>query len=170
MSGTYYRSSRVISKNNARNYLSSNVKIPAPIEYIASEAFQKKTKISSVCFPDTLKNIGARTFQGCTLLKEVLLPTQVENMGSNVFSQCNSLKKVILPQALSSIPRAAFQENRKLGCVIFPMIHRFPGSAPKLFHSVPPWNPFSCLPHLPSSKTVLFTAVKISVPWISRKV
>ena len=96
MSGTYYRSSRVISKNNARNYLSSNVKIPAPIEYIASEAFQKKTKISSVCFPDTLKNIGARTFQ------------------------CNSLKKVILPQALSSIPRAAFQENRKLGCVIFP--------------------------------------------------
>lgn len=50
MSGTYYRSSRVISKNNARNYLSSNVKIPAPIEYIASEAFQKKTKISSVCF------------------------------------------------------------------------------------------------------------------------
>lgn len=66
MSGTYYRSSRVISKNNARNYLSSNVKIPAPIEYIASEAFQKKTKISSVCFPDTLKNIGARTFQGCS--------------------------------------------------------------------------------------------------------
>ena len=39
MSGTYYRSNRVISKTNARNYLSQNVKIPAPVEYIASEAF-----------------------------------------------------------------------------------------------------------------------------------
>ena len=114
MSGTYYRSSRVISKNNARNYLSSNVKIPAPIEYIASEAFQKKTKISSVCFPDTLKNIGARTFQGCTLLKEVLLPTQVENMGSNVFSQCNSLKKVILPQALLLSREPPFRRTESL--------------------------------------------------------
>ena len=97
-------------------------------EVIYHQAFQNRTKITSITIPDNVKAIGDEAFTGCTALvnlavkgdglrgvgdkafygntalKSVTLPDEMEYIGDYAFAGCSSLTEFRFPYGITEIP------------------------------------------------------------------
>lgn len=75
---------------------------------IASAAFRKCAKITSVIIPSSVVNIGFISFVDCDLLKSVRILDGVKKISDYAFSICRSLNSVIIPDSVTEIGQNAF--------------------------------------------------------------
>ena len=110
----------VISRKNAKRYLSEHLIFPENVTSIEEEAFMRQPCIKKITFPEGLEHIGARTFQDCIHLEELNLPDSLTAFDKEAFSGCKGLTTVNLPSSLKNIPDKAFYKCRKLENILLP--------------------------------------------------
>lgn len=97
----------------------SDVRIPGTIgnwkiREIASRAFSRQTKLTSVYIPETVRKVGDEAFRSCVSLTNVIFSSRqngregVQIIGCRAFMNCTALSGVQLPDSLSSIAGEAF--------------------------------------------------------------
>lgn len=110
----------VISRKNAKRYLSEHLIIPETVTKIEEEAFFRQPKIQSVCFSDKLESIGARAFQDCIHLKNFVLPNSLQRIETEAFSGCKTLTEISLPASMKNISDRCFYRCRGLEKILIP--------------------------------------------------
>lgn len=80
--------------------------VPDCVKMIATDAFVRKPKLTSVIIPDTVKSIGLFAF--CPLLKTIRLPQNLEELPSCAFLGCMALDDIAIPAGVKSIGSRAF--------------------------------------------------------------
>lgn len=110
----------VISRKNAKRYLSEHLVIPGTIRKIEEEAFLRQSQIKTVHFSNGLKMICARAFQDCTHLSEITFPESLITMEKECFSGCRELTSVSIPASIKNIPERAFYKCRGLEKLTIP--------------------------------------------------
>ncbi len=63
-----------------------------PVTEVASKAFYKCTKLTSIVIPNSVTSIGEYAFQYCSKLTSVSIPDSVTSIESSAFYNCNNLK------------------------------------------------------------------------------
>ena len=110
----------VISRKNAKRYLSEHLIFPETVTSIEEEAFMRQPCIKNIIFPEGLEHIGARAFQDCIHLQELDLPDSLTAIDKEAFSGCKGLTTVNLPSTIKNIPDGAFYKCRKLENILIP--------------------------------------------------
>lgn len=64
---------------------------------IGTDAFNRRTGLSSIVFPDSVTFIGNAAFYGCSGLSIVTMPPKLEILGDDAFSCCSGLLSVVFP-------------------------------------------------------------------------
>ena len=98
----------VISRKNAKRYLSEHIIFPETVTTIEEEAFMRQPCIKKITFPEVLEHIGARAFQDCIHLQELDLPDSFAAFDKEAFSGCKGLTTVSLSHIIKNIPDGAF--------------------------------------------------------------
>ena len=88
---------------SANKKLSGTYTIKADTRSIASYAFEKCEKISSIAIPDGITNIGNYTFYECSKLKNINIPDSVISIGSQAFYGCKALTGILIPAGVTYI-------------------------------------------------------------------
>ena len=110
----------VISRKNAKRYLSEHLTLPSTVKKIEEDAFARQAKIESIQFPESLLHISARAFMDCIHLKELDLPDTLQQFDKECFSGCKALSYVKLSKSLKNIPDRAFYRCRNLSEIEIP--------------------------------------------------
>ncbi|MBQ0031008.1 MAG: leucine-rich repeat protein [Bacteroidales bacterium] len=113
---------QLYSDNTAEVFTATNasgdVVIPSAIQYngnsytvnwIAMEAFQSNTVITSVVIPNTVTTIEKNAFESCINMTKAEMPNSVTNLGDGVFYNCSSLVDITFTDKLTEIPKMTFQ-------------------------------------------------------------
>lgn len=87
----------------------TSITIPAAVQKIGFNVFEKCGSLTSVKISGTLTNIESETFKGCTSLTAVSMVNGVQTIGTNAFHGCTSLKGIYMPSTIKSIKKGAFQ-------------------------------------------------------------
>lgn len=74
-----------------------------PVTKIGENAFQNKSKISSITIPDSVTSIGSSAFRGCAALTSIVIPAGVTVLETNLLDSCYNLSSVTLPNNLTCI-------------------------------------------------------------------
>ena len=93
--------------------------IPCNVKIIGADAFAECT-IKEVKFPASLELIESNAFRGCKELKKVVVPGNVKVIESGAFSDC-SIKEVIIEDGVEKIGSGAFYDCSKLKSVTLPV-------------------------------------------------
>lgn len=99
-----------IGENAFENSEVKKVNIGNTIREIASKAFYKCKKLTSVYAPSVVE-IGPNAFDGCTKLSEVVLGPDLETIGDHAFAHCESLKEINIPDNLKKFGEYCFAES-----------------------------------------------------------
>ena len=75
------------------------VKLPAGVEGIETEAFYKCYALEKIELPEGLKIIDREAFYYCELLDEIVIPLSMRVFGKRAFSNCR-VKRLIIPEYL----------------------------------------------------------------------
>lgn len=110
----------VISRKNAKRYLSEHLTLPETVTKIEEETFFRQPKIQSVSFSNALESIGARAFQDCIHLTELHLPDSLQRIETEAFSGCKALLEVAFPASVKNISDRCFYRCRGLEKIIIP--------------------------------------------------
>ena len=97
-----------------------DVKIPAGVVSINSEAFYGCEGLTSVSLPDSVTYIGSSAFYGCSGLTNVTFGINITNIGDSVFAGCGRLKCVDIPDGVISIGESSFSGCYGLANVVIP--------------------------------------------------
>ncbi len=84
------------------------VSVPATVEVIGENAFDKNDTIEKVILPDSVKSIEAYAFWGCDNLNTVVLGKGLTEVGDFVFANCKGLERMTIPKNIRSIGIQAF--------------------------------------------------------------
>lgn len=87
-----------------------DVVIPSGVKCIATGAFSKNEKITSVTVPSSVTEMFENTFWYCTNLTSVTLGSAVE-LGNGVFGGCDKLTELKLGGRLKTIEQYTFDNN-----------------------------------------------------------
>ena len=104
----------VISRKNAKRYLSEHLIFPDTVTTIEEDSYFSQPAIKRVTFPYGLVHIGARAFQDCIHLQELSLPDSLKSFDKESFSGCKALPFVRIPSSVKNIPDRAFYKCRNL--------------------------------------------------------
>ncbi len=97
---------------------SGDVKVPSGVKYVASGAFAKNDKITSVSFPASVTEITDNVFWYCDNLKSAEL-NGCTSLGFGVFAACNKLTDIKLSGNLKKIDSYAFTDNNSTATITF---------------------------------------------------
>ena len=115
INGIYYN---LIPKGNIAevtinpNGYSGEIIIPELVTYedinyivtsIGMQAFENRSKLTSISIPNSVTSIGKRAFNNCTGLVSVIIPNGVLSIGDWAFSNCRGLTSVTIPNSVTSI-------------------------------------------------------------------
>ena len=75
----------VISRKNAKRYLSEHLIFPDTVTIIEEDSYFRQPVIKRITFPNGLVHIGARAFQDCIHLQELSLPDSLNSFGKESF-------------------------------------------------------------------------------------
>ena len=95
-----------------------DVVVPSSVKYVASGAFAKNEKLTSVVFPASVTTIADNTFWYCKNLKSAELKG-AETLGFGVFGSCNNLTELKLSGSLKSIDSYTFTDNTASATITF---------------------------------------------------
>ena len=95
-----------------------DVVVPSSVKYVASGAFAKNDKLTSVVFPASVTAIADNTFWYCGNLKSAELKG-AETLGFGVFAACNKLTDLKLSGNLKSIDGYTFADNTASATITF---------------------------------------------------
>ncbi len=94
------------------------VKIPSGVKYIASGAFSKNDKLTSVIVPASVTAIQENTFWQCANLTSAEIKG-AESLGWGAFGYCDKLTDLKLSGKLKKIDDAAFVDNAASATITF---------------------------------------------------
>ena len=94
---------------------------------IGSDAFQKRTSLTSITIPDGVTDIEQYAFEGCTSLSDITLPDSLTSIGLSAFESCTALTDIALPDSLTYIDGLAFANCTSLKTVTVPASVTFIG-------------------------------------------
>ncbi len=94
------------------------VTVPSGVKYVASGAFSRNTKITSVVFPQSVTEICDNTFWYCENLTSAELEG-AETLGFGVFAACNKLTDLKISGKLKSIDGYSFCDNTASATITF---------------------------------------------------
>ena len=79
---------------------SADVRLPASLTEIESQAFMNAAWLSGTCtIPDGTRHIGAQAFSGCSGITALVLPDSLLSIGSGAFSGCSGITgKITIPE------------------------------------------------------------------------
>ena len=99
-----------IGNNALKSSFLKSLTIPASVQEIGANAFEKMTALTTVTFAENsvLARIGNAAFTGCSKLTAIDLPDSVTELGTGVFKSCSKLATVDLPAALKTLPAQTF--------------------------------------------------------------
>ena len=83
---------------------------------IASEAFEKCSKLKTIILPNNIKSIGHQAFKESSI-NNLLIPDGVETIVYEAFEACQGLERITLPNSISHIGVNAFYGNTSLAYV-----------------------------------------------------
>ena len=89
------------------------------ITSIGSNAFNNKTRVTSVSLPSTLTSIGDNAFYNCKSLEEIVIPESVTYIGEGAFAY-TGLKEITIPSQTTKISNYCFAGCKKLKQVTLP--------------------------------------------------
>lgn len=95
-----------------------DVKIPSSVKYVASGAFSKNDKVTSVVVPTSVTEIGDNTFWMCSSLKSVDAKG-AEVLGMMAFGYCEKLDTLKFSKSLKSIQPYCFSDCNATGTITF---------------------------------------------------
>ena len=96
------------------------VTIPEGAAFIADDAFNGCTTLTSVTVPAGVTRIGWSAFYGCSSLESVSLPEGIEVIENNAFGYCSALNELAIPSTVTDIGGNAFYGCSNLQSVIVP--------------------------------------------------
>ena len=94
------------------------VTIPNGVKYVASGAFSKNEKVTSVVFPASVTNAQENTFWQCTNLTSAELPG-VTGLGFGVFGYCSKVTDIKLSGKITSIDHYTFTDSSATATITF---------------------------------------------------
>ncbi len=97
-----------------------NVKLPATVRTIGSQAFLNNRKMETLELNDGLTTIGATAFGACEALTAVTIPGSVKVTGNQSFYQCLELSDVTIEEGVEEISGYTFGYCSSLGDVVLP--------------------------------------------------
>ncbi len=80
-----------------------NIKLPAGITSIASEAFRGSRRLQEIMLPESLEYIGSHAFADCGLTS-IVIPDGVTETEGRVLAGCHSLKSITIGNGMTYIP------------------------------------------------------------------
>lgn len=87
---------------------------------IASAAFRKCTKLTSVKLPSSITTIGESAFAECTSLTSITIPQNTKKIGEYAFFNCKNLSSIFVESTeVANIEASAFEGIDKSKCVLF---------------------------------------------------
>lgn len=95
-----------------------DVVIPNGVTYVATGAFSKNDKITSVKFPASVKHLQEDTFWQCTNLTSVEMPGVTE-LGIGTFGYCSKLTDLKISGKLTKIDHYTFTDNSATATITF---------------------------------------------------
>lgn len=95
-----------------------DVKVPSEVKYVASGAFSKNDKVTSVVLPMGVTVIEDNTFWMCSNLTSVDIKG-AENLGITAFGYCEKLNDLKLSKKLKSIQMMCFTDAANAGTITF---------------------------------------------------
>lgn len=95
-----------------------DVVIPKGVTYVATGAFSKNNKITSVKFPASVKHMQENTFWQCSALTSVEMPGVTE-LGFGVFGDCDKLTDLKISGKLTKIDGYTFTDNDATATITF---------------------------------------------------
>ncbi len=95
-----------------------DVTIPSGVKYVASGAFSKNDKVTSVVFPTSVTEVADNTFWMCSNLKSVDIKG-AEVLGTTAFGYCEKLSELKLSKNLKSIQPYCFSDCSNSGKITF---------------------------------------------------
>lgn len=95
-----------------------DVVIPKGVTYVATGAFSKNDKITSVKFPASVKHLQEDTFWQCSALTSVEMPGVTE-LGIGVFGDCDKLTDLKISGKLTKIDQYTFADNDASATITF---------------------------------------------------
>lgn len=100
---------RIASNAFSRCHKMTSVTIPEGVVAVEDWAFSGCIQLTQATFPVSIKSIGKQAFSACYKLNDVTFPKGLESIGSWAFSSCKSLVRVAIPSSVTSIGREAFK-------------------------------------------------------------
>ena len=73
-------------------------------------AFFHKEQLREIKLPASLETIASQAFEGCCNLMHIEIPEGTKKIEHGAFSGCSSLKKIRIPKSVTSIGNLAFAE------------------------------------------------------------
>lgn len=95
-----------------------DVKVPSEVKYVATGAFSKNDKVTSVVIPMGVTEIGDNTFWMCSNLTSVDIKG-AENLGMTAFGYCEKLSDLKLSNKLKSVLMMCFTDAANAGTITF---------------------------------------------------
>lgn len=88
--------------------------IPTGIQRIASYAFYKCKKITSVAIPNSVTTLGIYVFAGCDSLPTITIPEHLTSIGRLAFASWSGLVSIEIPDHVTEIGYEAFLSCKKM--------------------------------------------------------
>ena len=139
--------------------------IPNDVKTIGNNAFEGRSRLTSIIIPNSVTNIGNHAFSFCPDLDSVIIGNSVTSIGNSAFYGCNSLSFVTIGNSVTSIGDWAFNSCKSLSSITIP--NNITSIGDEAFAHCSALTTITCLPNTPPTVSNIganTTSCKLLVP------
>lgn len=119
-----------------------------------------KTSLKNIKLPATINSIGSNAFRDCSGLNTISIPSSVVSISSNAFYNCTGLSSITIPISVSAIGGYAFYNCTGLTSIIVNSSYPVDLTSPTyVFYNI---NKTTCSLYVPYGSKLLYAA---SIQW-----